>query len=248
MKKDPTAKLDRQLKATLKTLRDTYELSTEIYHKLTTSHPQPPYARATVKIHKDPVKTRLLVCSRDTVFYNTAKHLTQVLSPLGKTAKSFISDSKAFCNKLTEISNPGPIISYDVVDLFTNVPRDEALQALRQRLDNLPEPLDTKLTTESIISLTSSCINSTYFTWGDVIYEQIHGLPMGSPLSPILTEIYMTDLEERALASSPVTPICWVRKVDDTLVILKPEDDQKKPSPPPEQPESPHQIYNGNRV
>ena len=48
---------------------------------------------------------------------------------------------------------------------------------------------------------------------------------MGSPLSPILTEIYMTDLEEKALLTSPIQPMCWYRKVDDTFVILKPDND-----------------------
>ncbi|XP_071088932.1 uncharacterized protein [Haliotis cracherodii] len=42
---------------------------------------------------------------------------------------------------------------------------------------------------------------------------------MGSPLSPIITEIYITDLEEKALQTSPVTLICWFRKVDGSFVI-----------------------------
>ncbi|XP_067650992.1 uncharacterized protein [Haliotis asinina] len=70
-----------------------------------------------------------------------------------------------------------------------------------------------------------ACINSTYFTWGDAIYEQVHGLPMGSPLSPILTEIYVTDLEDKALETAPFKPSCWYRNVDDTFVVLQPEQD-----------------------
>ncbi|XP_071109907.1 uncharacterized protein [Haliotis cracherodii] len=48
---------------------------------------------------------------------------------------------------------------------------------------------------------------------------------MSSPLSPIITEICMTDLEEKALQTSPITPLCWFRKVDDTFVILQQDDD-----------------------
>ncbi|XP_046550408.1 uncharacterized protein LOC124260192 [Haliotis rubra] len=48
---------------------------------------------------------------------------------------------------------------------------------------------------------------------------------MGSPLSPIITEIYMTHFEEQALASSPTQPVCWYRKVDDTFVILRKDQD-----------------------
>ncbi|XP_048259316.1 uncharacterized protein LOC125384342 [Haliotis rufescens] len=191
-------------------------------HQPQTLH-QPPYARATIKIHKNPPKARLLVCSRDTVFYKTAQHLTTILAPLGKKADSFISDSTDFCSKLKNITNPDQIISYDVVDLFTNVPIDDTLQILRRRITETPP--ETSLTTESIIALTTACISTTYFTWGDEYYQQIHSLPMGSPLSPILTEIYMTHFEQQALTTSPIQPICWYRKVDDTFVILKQDQD-----------------------
>ncbi|XP_046562032.1 uncharacterized protein LOC124271014 [Haliotis rubra] len=89
----------------------------------------------------------------------------------------------------------------------------------------MDQPLDTNLSIDSIISLTKSCITSTYFTLGDNIFEQIHGHPMGSPLSPIITEIYMTHFEEQALASSPIQPVCWYRKVDGTFVILRKDQD-----------------------
>ncbi|XP_067682687.1 uncharacterized protein [Haliotis asinina] len=92
-------------------------------------------------------------------------------------------------------------------------------------MNKSPKIKFSSLSTNSIISLTSACINSTYFTWGDAIYEQVHGLPMGSPLSPILTEIYMTDLEDKALETAPFKPSCWYRKVDDTFVVLQPEQD-----------------------
>ncbi|XP_046578806.1 uncharacterized protein LOC124286471 [Haliotis rubra] len=48
---------------------------------------------------------------------------------------------------------------------------------------------------------------------------------MGSPLSPIITKIYMTEPEDKTLLNLPVTPICWFRKEDDTFVIINPTDD-----------------------
>ncbi|XP_046581977.1 uncharacterized protein LOC124289396 [Haliotis rubra] len=42
-----------------------------------------------------------------------------------------------------------------------------------------------------------------------------------------MTEIFMTHLEEKALETYPITPLCWFRKVDDTFVILKPGSDPK---------------------
>ena len=48
---------------------------------------------------------------------------------------------------------------------------------------------------------------------------------MGSPLSPLITEIFMTSFEESALSTSPFQPLCWYRKVDDTFTILDPDHD-----------------------
>ncbi|XP_067656470.1 serine/threonine-protein phosphatase 6 regulatory ankyrin repeat subunit B-like [Haliotis asinina] len=108
--------------------------------------------------HLDMLKS---ILSQDTKANNTKRTLIDIC----KSANSFISDSTDVCTKIRDITNPGPIISNDVLDLFPNVSREEALWALRHRIDNLQQPLNTSLSTDSIISLTSACINSTYFTW-----------------------------------------------------------------------------------
>ena len=42
---------------------------------------------------------------------------------------------------------------------------------------------------------------------------------MGSPLSPILANLYMEYFEEIALKSTEMVPSLWLRYVDDTFVI-----------------------------
>jgi len=39
-------------------------------------------------------------------------------------------------------------------------------------------------------------LSSIYFTFMNKIYKQIFGIPMGSPLSPIVADLVMRDLEE----------------------------------------------------
>ncbi len=43
---------------------------------------------------------------------------------------------------------------------------------------------------------------------------------MGSPVSPVIANLYMEYFETSALANSPVKPSVWLRYVDDTYVIL----------------------------
>ena len=42
---------------------------------------------------------------------------------------------------------------------------------------------------------------------------------MGSPMSPVIANMYMEHLEETALGIAPLQPTLWLRYVDDTFVI-----------------------------
>ena len=44
---------------------------------------------------------------------------------------------------------------------------------------------------------------------------------MGSPVSPIVANLYMEYLEQKALSTAPHQPRFWCRYVDDTFVIHK---------------------------
>jgi hypothetical protein len=52
-------------------------------------------------------------------------------------------------------------------------------------------------------------LKSTYFIFKENIYEQIHGIAIGSPLSPIVPNIYMDKFEVRGFNSFPLTLGVW---------------------------------------
>ncbi|VEL35619.1 unnamed protein product [Protopolystoma xenopodis] len=66
-----------------------------------------------------------------------------------------------------------------------------------------------------VINLT---IRTTYFTTNGKISEQIFGPPMGSPLSPVLANVYMNKIEENfKMASLQPTVLMWY--VDDYFAL-----------------------------
>ncbi len=84
------------------------------------------------------------------------------------------------------------MVSFDVSSLFTNVPIDEAVSVIRDKLKN-DESLDerTCLSPKCITELLKVCLKSTYFRYNGNCYEQVDEKAMGSPVSAVVANLYM---------------------------------------------------------
>ena len=43
------------------------------------------------------------------------------------------------------------------------------------------------------------CVKANHFLFGDNLYDQVDGVAMGSPLGPVLANIFMSNFEEKLL-------------------------------------------------
>lgn len=76
----------------------------------------------------------------------------------------------------------------------------------------------TKLTKDELFDAIGLVVDSTYFTFNEKIYKQKFGTPMGSPLSPILADLVMRELEKRALDKIWFHIPLYYRYVDDIIL------------------------------
>ena len=49
-------------------------------------------------------------------------------------------------------------------------------------------------------------LSNNYFVFNDRIYKQVHGCAMGSPVSPVVANLCMEEIEESAISNSSVPP------------------------------------------
>jgi hypothetical protein len=147
--------------------------------------------------------------------------LAKMLSPVEGNTEYTVKNSCRFAEFVRGKTPKADqvLVSFDVVSLFTNIPVDLAIKVATKRLRQDATLLQrTPLPVEDIIDLLSFCLNNTYIVFeGCYNYQQVFGTAMGSPVSAVIANLVMEAVEQRVLASVPVSLSFWKRFVDDVI-------------------------------
>ena len=104
--------------------------------------------------------------------------------------------------------------------MFTNVSMDGAVAAALQKLEDDPRLSDRNtLTLAKIADLLNFVLRSTYFQF-KLIYKQLEGAAMGSPVSAVIANLYMESFRQQAITTSFHKPSIWKHYIDNTFTIL----------------------------
>ena len=169
----------------------------------------PPKFYGLPKIHKPDTPLRSIVSSCGSVIYGVAKELAKIPKPLVGKTPHHINSTQDFVEQVKHISlGPGECLSsYDVSALFTSLPIDSGLNIIKDLLemDNTLKER-TVLAVNDIILLLEFCLKNTYFSFQDQFYKQVEGAAMGSPVSPIVANMYIEYLEQKNSIYCPTSP------------------------------------------
>jgi len=201
VKKNPINKLILNLRELLTRWKNNQYITFTAYRSLYFSEGTLPRAYGLPKVHKPNFPFRLIVSSVNSPLYQLAVYLHKIMIGSFPKALSFIENSFELTNKLKNVhlNNDFKLISLDVVSLFTNIPIELAMESVTNRWNYIE--YNTSLPKSEFLLAVKFVLDSTFFTFNNIVYRQVFGTPMcvGSPLSPIIADIVMQDIEKKAL-------------------------------------------------
>ena len=134
------------------------------------------------------------------VTYGVAKELARILKLLVGKSIHHINNSKEFADEIRNTKKRrGGMHNFISCNCTLYNNSSDTCIVIKVRLEQDTEPPSrTILSASNIIELLGFCLKNTYFLFQNQFFEQTKGTAMGSPVSPIVANIYLEAFEQRA--------------------------------------------------
>ena len=106
------------------------------------------------------------------------------------------------------IPHENNMASFDVVSLFTNVPLDETIDIIIKSIYDKKET-NTDIPEKEMSELLYLSNKNAHFTLNNKTYLQVEGVAMGSPLDPVLANIFVVGLEQNIISTLSNDILLW---------------------------------------
>lgn len=204
----------------------TLTISKSLAYQLSANNTIIPRLYGLLKVHKSDNFTEMpirpVVSFTNSPTYKLAKWLNnQLKQTINCNFSNVVLNSTQLAKKIQNviIPNDALLISLDVSNLFTNVPIIEVTQIIKNKLN---ESTLSDCETVELLNLLNLCLKQNFFTFNNTVYCQEDGLSMGSPLSPLLADIYMDFFENNHILNNNSFSkhiLYYHRYVDDILLL-----------------------------
>ena len=169
----------------------------------------------------DDLTLRPIVSNIGNATYETAKYLASLLAALSKSEFT-INNTKEFVKyiQIQKVPDGYKMVSFDVGSLFTNVPLEETIEIILKRI-YINKEITTDIPKQEMKELLILFTKNVHFTFNNETYIQVDGVAMGSPLGPVLANIFMVELETFVIPNLNKKVKLWKRFVDDIFCLAR---------------------------
>jgi hypothetical protein len=229
--KDPTGKHERKNNLIVKSLLDLKMIDTKTRTSLAIYKSVTPKIYLLPKIHKTDfdqngnriLKFRPIVSAINCPSYRLGKFIGQIINQSIDHSLYNIRNSYQFHEFIKkQIIPPGyKIVSFDVVSLFTSIPRFLVYQCIIQEWYDISK--HTKISLKMFLKCVMFIFRSSYFRYDGKFYDQCEGTGMGLCPSPNFADLVMTCLLNK-VSEDLEFKILFIKKYVDDLILAIPED------------------------
>ena len=150
-----------------------------------------------IKIHNPKtLKFRPIVGGPNSATQRLSHLLDLILKPLCKEVPSFIRDDLDFLETLpASVDKEAKLITFDVINLYSNIPHDLGLEAIEFWLQNSETSIKERFNKDFIINGLKLILENNVFYFDQMYYVQIKGTAMGTKMAPTYATLVLGYLE-----------------------------------------------------
>lgn len=175
------------------------------------------------------LKLRPIVAGPSCPTHRLSNLLDIILKPLCQHIPSYLRDDLDFIAQLPlEIDEETLLVSFDVTSLYTNIPHELGIEAIRFWVNKHPEAVHPRFNEAFIIESLKIILQNNTFYFDGKYYKQILGTAMGTKVAPTYANLVMGYLEHKLYeivkanfgdTFSMYIKGCWKRYLDDCFII-----------------------------
>ena len=169
------------------------------FPKLTVENPRTSTFYMLPKIHKVGNSGCPIVSACSCPTSNISAYLDSVMAPLVRQLPSYVKDTNHAIQILESFTFSGPnryLFTMDIKSLYTVIPNNDGLQALKYHLNLRPlqhPPTDT------LVRLAELVLNLNSFEFDNQHYQQVGGVAMGTKMGPNYACLFVGYVEKKML-------------------------------------------------
>ena len=177
------------------------------------------------KIHKPNTPGRPIVSACNCPTERISQYLDETLRPIVESLPTYVKDSPHALRLLQEVQlHENPLLfTMDVRSLYTSIPHQEGLRALKHFLDKRSNPSPS---TDTLLRLAELVLTLNCFEFDGKFYLQKRGVKMGSRFGPIYACLFMGYVEQQFISEyTGSRPQIFLRYIDDIFGIANCNED-----------------------